>query len=153
MGRTDQVCSLCAAPESVRDYVEAQVRARRKLRDLEEETAFSKSVISKHMRTHVPKREALKHRAIRKINLAERRLIVEWPEIPGFARHIYTLQAEHDDGGRPIERPRGTGVIEILEKDLRANDVLMRVSFEEPLPARIVEPTPEQNADTPALSN
>jgi hypothetical protein len=149
MGRTDQVCSLCSAPESVRDYVEAQVRARRKLRDLEREVAFSKSVISKHMRTHVPKREAFRHNAIKKINMSGRRTIIEWPEVPGFARHIFTLQSELDDDGRSIERPRGT-VIEILEKDLRESDVIIRVSFEEPLPARI-EHEPEQNNDTPAL--
>jgi hypothetical protein len=78
MGNTSQRCSLCSAPEGVRVYVESQVKAHRKLRDLEREVSFSKSTISKHMRRCIPKAQAHEHR--HRMHIAHDALIfVLWP--------------------------------------------------------------------------
>lgn len=133
-------CNIGAAGQTVMEYIETAVRSGRKLRDLESEVAFSRSAISRHMRLCIGKREAAKHREY-KINWSNRRLVVEWPD-------RFTLLAEHDHRGKPIERPRHEQPVELTVEELRESDVLFTVSYEPPIQPR-QEPLEEETIDDP----
>jgi hypothetical protein len=127
MGRTDQQCSLCVAPENIRAFIESQVKARRKLKDLEFETGFDDSVISRHMRKCVPAREAREHRDLRrKINFAGRRYVVAWPD------GHYSVQA---DERNPKDSGKTIPVTEVSD-----HDIVIGVSFEPAVSPRPLEP-------------
>jgi hypothetical protein len=123
MGNTTQSCSLCRAPDSVREYIEKQVAARVKLKTLELETGVDDSIISRHMRRCVPQREARSYKKIRALNMAGRRVICLWPD------DSMTVQPAHDTNPRQF-------AIRIEAKEIIPHDFVMRVVFEPEVPPR-----------------
>jgi hypothetical protein len=84
MGRSDQRCSICSAPETIRAMVNAELAKepgkRLTLRQLEKISHFSKSALSKHSRRCLFRKALLDHRA----NFFSRgdRIHVHWPNDP-----------------------------------------------------------------------
>jgi ribosomal protein S14 len=116
-------------------YVEAQVRNRRKLRDLAAEIGICKSSLSRHMRDCVGRREAVKHSPrAQKINLISCRVVTAWPIDGGFK---LTLQTEYDSHGQAVENYGSTNeVVEIHANELRSTDVLCVVRYDSAREAR-----------------
>ena len=144
-------CCIVGENETVMAYIEGQVVRHRKLRDLQVETGISKSSISLHVRRCLPKREALKHRTERKVNLTSARIITAWPAQAGPSR--YTLQVEYDSRGRAVEHPRTDDgePIEIPENQLRESDVVISISYEAVEPRNLqLQADPLDAASEPA---
>jgi hypothetical protein len=121
-------CCIVGENLQTMEYIESQIRARRKLRDLAAEIGIGKSSLSRHMRDCVRRREAVKHSRERKINLVNCRVITAWPEEGGFK---FTLQAEFDSHGGPVENNSTNEVVEIPATELRESDVIVNVSYQQ----------------------
>jgi hypothetical protein len=128
-------CCVVGENQAVMTYVEAQVRNRRKLRDLAAEIGICKSSLSRHMRDCVQRREAVKHSPrAQKINLISCRVITAWPVEGGFK---LTLQTEYDSYGQAVENYGSTSeVVEIAANELRQSDVLCVVRYDSAREAR-----------------
>jgi hypothetical protein len=120
-------CCVVGENQAVMTYVEAQVRNRRKLRDLAVEVGIGKSSLSRHWRDCVARREAVKHGRERKINLVNCRVLTAWPVVEGGFK--FTLQTEYDAHGSAVENYLSTNVtVEIPAAELRESDVLLPVA-------------------------
>src|SRR5579859_102476 len=110
MGRKDQKCSVCVSPPAVRDAIESQVREGIKLRDIERQSGFSKSDISRHCRNCVARNELTRHRSERVGSLKDSRIVLslaggDWAKAPYTAAEAprkYFLQQSFDNRGRPM---------------------------------------------------
>jgi hypothetical protein len=126
--RRRMACCVVGENQKVMEYVESQVRARRKLRDLAAEIGIGKSSISRHMCDCVGRREAVKHHRERKINLVSCRVITAWPIEGGFR---FTLQTEYDSHGQGVEKYCSTNeVVEVPAAELRESDVFIVVTYD-----------------------
>jgi hypothetical protein len=128
-------CCVVGENQTVMTYVEAQVRNRRKLRDLAAEIGICKSSLSRHMRDCVQRREAVKHSPrAQKINLISCRVITAWPIEGGFK---LTVQTEYGSYGQAVENYGSTSeVVEIHANELRSTDVLCVVRYDSAREAR-----------------
>jgi hypothetical protein len=120
-----QNCGICSAPQAVRAAIDAALTAQprvKSLRELENETAFSRATLSRHFRRCLPKAVMLEHRAKTKINVAgsKRRTIVAWPDVPLCEGRRLTIMGECGDDGRPTELP---------PEELKPTDILLRLAF------------------------
>jgi hypothetical protein len=122
-----QNCGICSAPENVRVAINAALMEQprtKSLRELENETAFSRATLSRHFRRCLPKAVMLEHRAKTKINVSNRggaRTIVQWPDAPLCEGRRLTIMGEFNDNGAPVELP--------AEEYKAGQDILLKVEF------------------------
>jgi hypothetical protein len=134
MGRNPyQTCTVCGAPAEVSAAINAELAKppgeRMKLRDMEKLCHISKSAISRHTRKCLPKHILSTYRSTGKVDLKNRRVIVEWPDI-GSGHHRFTLCFEYNHHGKPIERQQYEP-IELAAGQLRDSDLLLVVEYEQ----------------------
>lgn len=121
-----QNCGICSAPENVRVAINAALMEQprqKSLRQLENETAFSRATLSRHFRRCLPKAVLLEHRSKTKISAAgsRRRTIVALPDAPLFEGRRLTIMGEYNDNGEPVEVPAA--------EYKAGQDILLKVEF------------------------
>lgn len=134
--RTDQKCSICKANETVRAAVEQALQNKQKLDDLARESGFSRAALSRHSRKHMLRHALTRHRDM-KMNLDGCRVVTQMP-MPGRPGFFHLTVIESDRFGRAHLRY-------IAAEEMKPDDVLQVVTYDEPLPPSL----PEENRGTP----
>lgn len=100
-------CSICNAPPEVFAAVNAALRKKEKLRDIEARAGFSRSALSRHGRNCLPRFVLATRKARAELNLKHCREVVSWPN------GTFTLD------GEPIP-----------EQQVRPDDTLFVVTYQ-----------------------
>jgi len=125
-------CKICRADQAVRDAVEKDIDANVLLRVLEGKWGYSRSMLSLHsIWLKEEKALALRRKQMqgRQVDLRNRRVIAKQPD------GRFRLAVVYDGlGNAAYSGEHGKPQIFVDEADLKANDVVMTVTFD-PLPA------------------
>jgi hypothetical protein len=120
--RWNKPCSICSAPQPVRDAINAALTRGTNYREIEKEVGISRSSISRHSRKCIPRKRMNDFRdALRPV--ANGRLVIAWPNdecAPPDARGKFLYWGK-----------------ELRADDLRENDTILKVEYA-PLPT--IEP-------------
>lgn len=115
-------CKICLAPVEVRELIDRELskprRERKPLRQMEKETGFSKSLLSKHSIKHMTRDILVAYREQTRVDWMKRRKIVAWPDTENSRVCFLNISTPELWPAAHIER-----------NELAANDVLIRIRY------------------------
>ncbi len=121
-------CSVRTAPRQVTDIVNGSLAAKVKLRDIAERTGISKSSISRHSVKCIGRGVLARYRESRAARsaLRHRRIVTQAED---GSLHVF---ADPGGGGRNGR----DGTVRISRSELREDDMVVLVAYEEPRPVQ-----------------